>query len=71
VLIGLWAARAPASTYRALASAPLFVCRKFLGIGRLVAFDANSWVRTERPSESTPAPTAPGRSDDGAPDANG
>lgn len=53
VLIGLVAARAPASAYRALLQAPLFVVRKALRAHRLFGFRADSWVRTERASEQT------------------
>jgi N-acetylglucosaminyldiphosphoundecaprenol N-acetyl-beta-D-mannosaminyltransferase len=52
VLVGLRAARAPASTYRELLSAPLFLASKVLVYARLGAgFDAQRWVRTERPGE--------------------
>jgi hypothetical protein len=48
VLVGLRAADAPASAYQALAGAPLLVFRKATGMRRLLAFRADSWVRTER-----------------------
>jgi len=48
VLLGLRAAGAPASGYRALAGAPMLVVGKLLGLGRLRRFRADSWVRTER-----------------------
>jgi cellulose synthase/poly-beta-1,6-N-acetylglucosamine synthase-like glycosyltransferase len=51
VLIGLRAGRAPASAYRALAGAPVFLCRKLLQTRRVLTFRSDSWVRTERPSE--------------------
>lgn len=51
VLIGLVAAGAPRSTYRALAHAPLFVLRKPLSLGRMLRFRADTWVRTERSSD--------------------
>lgn len=48
VLVGLIAADAPASAYRALARAPWFVVRKALRAHRLLRFRPDSWVRTER-----------------------
>jgi hypothetical protein len=48
VLLGLRAADAPPSSYRVLAHAPLFVLRKLPQLGRLLAFRADTWVRTER-----------------------
>ena len=48
VLVGLIAADAPSSAYRALAHAPWFVVRKALRAHRLLRFRADSWVRTER-----------------------
>lgn len=48
VVIGLAAARAPASSYRALAGAPLFVLTKIVRAYRLFGFRADTWVRTER-----------------------
>ena len=48
VLVGLIAADAPSSAYRALARAPWFVVRKALRAHRLLRFRADSWVRTER-----------------------
>jgi hypothetical protein len=48
VLIGLRAADAPASAYRALLRAPLLVLRKPLGAARLLRFRGDTWVRTER-----------------------
>jgi 1,2-diacylglycerol 3-beta-glucosyltransferase len=51
VLIGFAAAEAPASAYRSLARAPVFIVRKTLKAYRLLRFRADSWVRTERPSD--------------------
>ena len=48
VLVGLRAAHAPASAYRALGRAPLFVVSKALAAPRLRRFSADTWVRTER-----------------------
>jgi hypothetical protein len=48
VLAGLAAAGAPATSYRALAGAPLLVARKAVRLPRLLRFRADSWVRTER-----------------------
>ena len=48
VLLGLRSARAPRSAYRSLARAPWFVIRKALTAHRLVRFDAETWVRTDR-----------------------
>ncbi len=48
VLIGLVAARAPASLYRALAYAPVFVLRKPLRLYRTLRSRGDVWVRTER-----------------------
>jgi hypothetical protein len=50
VLVGLRAAQAPASAYRALARAPMFIARKALTARRLLRFRADSWVRTARSS---------------------
>ena len=52
VLVGLRAARAPRSAYRALARAPQLVLQKVLGAHRLFTFRADTWVRTERPREN-------------------
>jgi hypothetical protein len=51
VLVGLFAAQAPAWAYLSLARAPLLVARKALSLPRLLRFRADSWVRTERPSD--------------------
>jgi 1,2-diacylglycerol 3-beta-glucosyltransferase len=48
VLVGLVAARAPSSAYRALVHAPALVARKTLKAHRLLRFRPDSWVRTER-----------------------
>jgi len=51
VLVGLFAAQAPSWAYLSLARAPLLVARKALSLPRLLRFRADSWVRTERPSD--------------------
>ena len=52
VFVGLRAARAPASMYRALVMAPLFLVRKAFGTVRVLKKSrGDTWVRTERPSE--------------------
>jgi GT2 family glycosyltransferase len=51
VLIGLVAARAPASAYRALTVAPLFVGSTLLRSRELVRFRADTWQRARRPNE--------------------
>jgi Glycosyltransferase like family 2 len=48
VLVGLVAARAPASAYRSLGRAPLLVWRKARRVTRLVRFQPETWVRTDR-----------------------
>ena len=48
VLVGLAAAKAPRSSYAALAHAPGFVVRKVFRAHRLLRFRPDSWVRTER-----------------------
>ena len=48
VLLGLRAARAPRSAYRSLARAPWFVVKKVLSVPRLLRFQADTWVRTDR-----------------------
>ena len=48
VLVGFRAARAPASAYRSLLQAPLFVLRKAATIHRFRTFRPDSWVRTKR-----------------------
>jgi hypothetical protein len=52
VIVGLRAAQAPASAYRALALAPALVVRKALGVHRLLRFRGDSWVRTQRADEA-------------------
>lgn len=52
VIVGLQAAHAPASAYRALVRAPAFVLEKVLRSHRLLRFRADTWVRAERPSEA-------------------
>jgi 1,2-diacylglycerol 3-beta-glucosyltransferase len=54
VLIGLRAARAPRSAYRALLHAPVLVARKVAALPRLAGFRADTWVRTEREPGSGP-----------------
>jgi hypothetical protein len=51
VLLGLAAARAPRSGYRALLGAPLFILRKPLRAARVLRFTGDTWVRTERRQE--------------------
>ena len=65
VLVGLRAARAPASAYRALLSTPIFLIAK-LGTYRqmLHGLRADRWQRTERPGEAVQRArraAAPGR----------
>jgi len=48
VLLGLRAAGAPASTYRAMVHAPRLVLTKLLQLGRVAGFRGDSWVRTQR-----------------------
>ena len=48
VLVGFRAAHAPASAYRSLLSAPLFVLRKAATLHRFRTFRPDSWVRTKR-----------------------
>jgi 1,2-diacylglycerol 3-beta-glucosyltransferase len=48
VLVGFRAAHAPASAYRSLLSAPLFVLRKAASLHRFRTFRPDSWVRTKR-----------------------
>jgi cellulose synthase/poly-beta-1,6-N-acetylglucosamine synthase-like glycosyltransferase len=58
VLFGLRASGAPASAYRALVHAPLFVLAKPLSLRRTLSFRSDTWVRTERVAE---APEQAGR----------
>ena len=52
VLVGLRAGDAPRWMYRRLLSAPLFLVRKVLGLAGVVrSRGAETWIRTERPSE--------------------
>jgi 1,2-diacylglycerol 3-beta-glucosyltransferase len=52
VILGLFAADAPAWMYGALLNAPVFLARKAAGtIGVLRSRPADTWIRTERPSE--------------------
>jgi 1,2-diacylglycerol 3-beta-glucosyltransferase len=55
VLVGLRAAGAPRSAYRALVRAPLLVLTKPLGAATLLRSRGDTWVRTER---RAPAPGA-------------
>ncbi|MFZ0217007.1 MAG: WecB/TagA/CpsF family glycosyltransferase, partial [Candidatus Dormiibacterota bacterium] len=55
VVVGLWAARADAATYRALLAAPFFVLRKALVYAGLRRFDPARWDRTERTASPQPA----------------
>jgi hypothetical protein len=48
VLVGFRAAHAPASAYRSLLGAPLFVLRKAASLHRFRTFRPDSWVRTKR-----------------------
>lgn len=48
VLVGLRAAHAPRTAYRALLQSPVFIARKALRAHRLLSFRADTWVRTER-----------------------
>jgi cellulose synthase/poly-beta-1,6-N-acetylglucosamine synthase-like glycosyltransferase len=48
VMLGLWAAEAPASSYRALLGAPRLVLGKVAKAYRLRDFRPDSWLRTER-----------------------
>ena len=48
VVVGFRAAHAPASAYRSLLSAPLFVVRKAASLHRFRTFKPDSWVRTKR-----------------------
>lgn len=51
VLVGLRAAEAPSSSYRALLGAPRLVLGKVARAHRLLNFRPDSWVRTERRGE--------------------
>jgi 1,2-diacylglycerol 3-beta-glucosyltransferase len=53
VIVGLRAAHAPRSAYRALVYAPLFVAHKAFTAHRLRDFRPDSWVRTERARDVT------------------
>jgi hypothetical protein len=48
VLVGFRAAHAPASAYRSLLGAPVFVLRKAASLHRFRSFSPDSWVRTKR-----------------------
>jgi hypothetical protein len=53
VVVGFIAARLPAAAWGALVSAPVLVASRVLRLRRVVAYDADSWVRTPRPGEGT------------------
>jgi 1,2-diacylglycerol 3-beta-glucosyltransferase len=59
VLIGLWAAEAPASAYLALAHGPGLALRKLVRVRRIFAHRAESWVRTERTDDDGPRESGP------------
>jgi cellulose synthase/poly-beta-1,6-N-acetylglucosamine synthase-like glycosyltransferase len=48
VAVGLRAAHAPASAYRAVVRAPMYVALKLGRLGRAYRFRGDTWVRTER-----------------------
>jgi 1,2-diacylglycerol 3-beta-glucosyltransferase len=48
VFAGLQVAEAPASAYRAMTRAPLFLAAKVLTVRRLLGFRSDTWVRTAR-----------------------
>lgn len=50
VFVGMRAANAPAPCYRALLGAPWFVVTKLMRLKRVLTFDADTWVRTDRKS---------------------
>ena len=52
IVLGLTGAHAPASFYRALLLAPVFLARKLRIYARLLGGHDGAWVRTERPAES-------------------
>ena len=52
VLVGLRAAHAPRSAYRALALAPALIIGKVMRARRILTFRGDTWVRTERPAET-------------------
>ncbi len=55
VVVGLWAGRAPRSTYRALAMAPILVLSDTRNrLGLLRGSRAGEWHRTERPGDRRP-----------------
>jgi 1,2-diacylglycerol 3-beta-glucosyltransferase len=55
VVIGFIAGDAPRSAYRALLHAPLFVLAKPLSLRRTLGFRGDTWVRTERTSQTDSA----------------
>jgi hypothetical protein len=52
VLVGLRAAGAPASAYRALLRAPLFVLGKLRHVRRFFGVRGDTWVPTERADDT-------------------
>ncbi|HEV2034857.1 MAG TPA: WecB/TagA/CpsF family glycosyltransferase [Candidatus Dormibacteraeota bacterium] len=55
VVIGLHAAGAPESTWRAVLTAPLYIAWKVVTYARLArGFDASRWDRSDRPGEGPP-----------------
>jgi cellulose synthase/poly-beta-1,6-N-acetylglucosamine synthase-like glycosyltransferase len=59
VAVGLSAAGAPPSAYRAMAGAPLLIITKALRIRTVLGFTADSWVRTERGEGASAGGAAP------------
>jgi len=58
VVVGFIAGRLPGAAWRALLAAPGLVLSRALRLRRVVAYDADSWVRTPRPGEGTADETA-------------
>jgi cellulose synthase/poly-beta-1,6-N-acetylglucosamine synthase-like glycosyltransferase len=59
VAVGLRAAGAPPSAYRAMAQAPLLIITKVSRIRSVLGFRADSWVRTERSDGTSAGGAAP------------
>jgi hypothetical protein len=59
VAVGLRAAGAPPSAYRAMAQAPLLIVTKVSRIRSVLGFRADSWVRTERSDGTSAGGAAP------------
>jgi hypothetical protein len=53
VVVGFIAGRVPGAAWRALLAAPMLVLSRVVRLRRVVAYDADSWVRTPRPGEGT------------------